>query len=125
MSLSRRKPASWAVHPGEILVEEFLKPMNISGYHLAKAVGVSCQSVSDIVLRKRGISADMALHLGRYLGTSSEFWMNLQSAYELAQARRTLGDQMKRILPHQAAQPHYCLHLHRHSPISTTHQQLC
>ena len=78
--------------------------MNVSGYRLAKAVGVNCQTVNDIVLRKRGISADMALRLGRFLGTTSEFWMNLQSAYELAQARSAMGDQVKKIRPrHEAA----------------------
>jgi addiction module HigA family antidote len=103
MALERRKPVGWAVHPGEILTEEFLKPMKISGYRLAKAVGVNCQTVNDIVLRKRGISADMALRLGRFLGTTSEFWMNLQSAYELAKARNEMGEQVKKIRPHHAA----------------------
>lgn len=103
MALERRKGAGWAVHPGEILNEEFLKPMKISGYRLAKAVGVPCQTVNDIVLRKRGISADMALRLGRFFRTTSEFWMNLQSAYELAQARTAVGEQVKKIRPHHEA----------------------
>ncbi|MGA2903372.1 MAG: HigA family addiction module antitoxin [Candidatus Korobacteraceae bacterium] len=103
MSFERRKGAGWAVHPGEILNEEFLKPMEISGYRLAKAIGVNCQTVNDIVLRKRGISADMALRLGRFFGTTSELWMNLQSAYELAQARHAVGDQVKKIRPHREA----------------------
>jgi addiction module HigA family antidote len=103
MAVERRKSAGWAVHPGEILNEEFLKPMKISGYRLAKAVGVNCQTVNDIVLHKRGISADMALRLGKFLGTTSEFWMNLQSAYELAQARSAVGDQVKKIRPHHEA----------------------
>jgi len=103
MALARRKPAGWAVHPGEILAEEFLKPMKISGYRLAKEVGVNCQTVNDIILRKRGISADMALRLGRFLGTTSEFWMNLQSAYELGKARNAVGDQVKKIRPHHKA----------------------
>jgi addiction module HigA family antidote len=103
MALVRRKPAGWAVHPGEILAEEFLNPMKISGYRLAIAVGVNCQTVNDIVLRKRGISADMALRLGRFLGTTSEFWMNLQSAYELAKARNEMGEQVRKIRPHHQA----------------------
>jgi len=103
MSLERRKGAGWAVHPGEILDEEFLKPMGISGYRLAKAIGVNCQTVNDIVLRKRGISADTALRLGRFFGTTSEFWMNLQSAYELAKARTALGDRVAKIRPHNEA----------------------
>jgi len=103
MALARRKPAGWKVHPGEILAEEFLKPMNISGYRLAKELGVNCQTVNDIILRKRGISADMALRLGRFLGTTSEFWMNLQSTYALSKARQAVGDQVKKIRPHHKA----------------------
>jgi len=103
MSFERRKGAGWAVHPGEILNEEFLKPMKISGYRLAKAIGVNCQTVNDIVLQKRGISADMALRLGRFFATSSEFWMNLQSSYELAKARTALSEQVAKIRPYNEA----------------------
>jgi addiction module HigA family antidote len=103
MALERRKGAGWAVHPGEILNEEFLKPMEISGYRLAKALGVNCQTVNDILLRKRGISADMALRLGKFFGTTSEFWMNLQSAYELAKAKTAVGAQLEKIRPHRRA----------------------
>ena len=103
MSFERRKGAGWAVHPGEMLNEEFLKPMKISGYRLAKAIDVNCQSVNDILLRKRGISADMALRLAKFFGTSSEFWMNLQSAYELAKARSALRDKVAKIRPHNQA----------------------
>ena len=103
MAVERRKGAGWAIHPGEILEEEFLKPMCISGYRLAKELGVNCQTVNDIVLRKRGISADTALRLGRFFGTTSEFWMNLQSAYELAKARMAVGSQVAKIRPHHEA----------------------
>ena len=103
MALERRRPAAWALHPGEVLQEEFLKPMDISGYRLAKSLRVRAQSVNDIVLRKRGISADMAVRLSRFFGTSPEFWMNLQSAYELAKARTVLGRKLAKIQPHQAA----------------------
>jgi len=103
MSFERRKGAGWAVHPGEILNEEFLKPMKISGYRLAKGIGVNCQTVNDIVLQKRGLSADMALRLGKFFGTSSEFWMNLQSAYELAKARVAAGAVISKIRPHNEA----------------------
>lgn len=103
MSLARRAPAAWAVHPGEILKEEFLRPMELSGYALAKALGVKPQSVNDIVLQKRGISADMAMRLGRFFGTSAEFWMNLQSAYELAKVRAALRRQIEKIQPRESA----------------------
>jgi addiction module HigA family antidote len=84
MSYERKGPAAWAIHPGEILKEEFLRPMKLSGYSLAKSLNVTAQRVSDIVLKKSGISADMAIRLGKFFGTSPEFWMNLQASYELA-----------------------------------------
>ncbi|HKW77160.1 MAG TPA: HigA family addiction module antitoxin [Terriglobales bacterium] len=100
MSYERRGPSSWALHPGEILKEEFLNPMQMSGYALAKAIGVTPQRVSDIALKKTGISADMAIRLGRFFGTSAEFWMNLQSSYELAHAGKSLRKEIKKIKPH-------------------------
>ena len=103
MSFVRRTPAAWAIHPGEILREEFFRPMRISGYALAKALAVKPQSVNDIVLKKRGISANMAMRLARFLGTSPEFWMNLQSAYELTKARRVLGQKIEKIRPRKTA----------------------
>jgi len=96
-ALPRRTPAAWAIHPGEVLREEFLAPMEITEYRLAKRLAVPPQSVNDIALEKRGISADMAVRLGRFFGTSAEFWMNLQSAYELAKARKSLGRRIDRI----------------------------
>jgi len=99
MSYERRSPAGWAVHPGEILKDEFLKPMKLSGYALAKALNVTAQRVSDIVLKKSGISADMAIRLGRFFQMSPEFWMNLQASYELAIAGKTLKKQISKIKP--------------------------
>jgi len=99
MALERRGDAGWAVHPGEILEEEFLKPLDLSRYALAKAIGVNAQSVNDIALQKRGISADMAVRLSAFFGTSAEFWMNLQAAYELATARKTLAKDLRKIKP--------------------------
>lgn len=103
MSLARRTAAAWAVHPGEILKQEFLRPMRITGYGLAKALAVKPQSVNDIVLKKRGISADMAMRLARFLGTTPEFWMNLQTAYELTKARTVLREKIEKIRPHNSA----------------------
>lgn len=103
MAFTRRTPGAWAIHPGEILQEEFLRPMEISGYRLAKSLAIKPQTVNDIVLKKRGISADMAVRLARYFGTSPEFWMNLQSAYELAKVRSTLGRSIEKIRPHPSA----------------------
>ena len=100
MAYERRGPAGWAVHPGEILKEEFLRPLELSGYAVAKGIGVPAQGVSDILLKKRGISADMAMRLGKFFGTTPEFWMNLQNAYELALARRALKKKLDKIRPH-------------------------
>lgn len=99
MKYERRAAAGWAVHPGEILKSEFLQPLGISGYALAKQIKVPAQAVSDIVLKKRGISAEMALRLSKFFGTSEEFWMNLQSAYELATARVSNRKSLAKIRP--------------------------
>lgn len=71
------------VHPGEVLREEFLKPLEISQDLLAKNISVPLRRVNEIVLGKQSVSADTALRLGRYFGTSQEFWLNLQSQYDL------------------------------------------
>ena len=71
------------IHPGEILQEEFLNPMGISQYRVAVDIGVPPRRINEIVLGKRGISAGTALRLSRYFGTTPEFWMNLQSRYDL------------------------------------------
>src|SRR5438128_3949003 len=71
------------VHPGEILFEEFMKPLGISQYRLAKDISVPPRRINEIVLRKRSVSADTALRLSRFFGTSEHFWLNLQTAYDL------------------------------------------
>ena len=101
MSFKRRTPSAWVTHPGEILKQEFLKPLRISGYALAKAIGVNAQRVSDITLKKVGISADIAMRLGKFFGTSAEFWMNLQDAYELATARKHIEKALSKIKPYR------------------------
>lgn len=74
---------SWNIHPGEILLEEFMKPLGINPNQLAHFLDVPAPRINDIVLQKRGVSADTALRLAHYFGTSSKFWMNLQSSYEI------------------------------------------
>ena len=78
-----KKKKDAPIHPGEILLEEFLKPMNISQYQLAKDISVPARRINEIVLGKRAISADTALRLSRYFRLSERFWLNLQSAYDL------------------------------------------
>lgn len=91
------------IHPGEILLEEFLKPMELSQYRLAKSTHVSPRRINEIVQGKRAISADTALRLGRYFGTTAEFWLNLQARYDLEVAADALGDRLaKEVAPHAA-----------------------
>lgn len=83
------------IHPGEILRDEFLTELDISPAALARALKVSAPTVNDIVREQRGISADMAIRLGRYFDTSAQFWMNLQSEYSLATAYAANGEQIE------------------------------
>jgi len=82
------------IHPGEILMEEFLKPMTISQYKLAKDISVAPIRINEIVHGQRAISADTALRLGRYFGMSPQFWLNLQSHYDLAMAEDQIGGRL-------------------------------
>lgn len=83
------------IHPGKILLEEFLEPMSISQYKLAKDISVPPRRINEIVKEKRGITADTALRLSRYFGTSAEFWMNLQDHYELEAQAELLADRLQ------------------------------
>jgi addiction module HigA family antidote len=103
MNAKKSELPAWTVHPGEILYEEFLKPMGLSAYELAKQIHVPAPRVNDIVLEKRGITADTAVRLAKFFGTSEQFWMNLQSAYEVRSARRRLSRTLGRIQPHRTS----------------------
>lgn len=83
------------IHPGEILLEEFLNPMGISQNALARAIGVPPRRINEIVLGKRGITADTALRLSRAFGTSEGFWMGLQADYDLEEARKLIDGALK------------------------------
>lgn len=85
-----------SIHPGEILLEEFLKPMNISQYRLARDMSVDPSRINEIVHGKRSISADTALRLGRYFGTSARLWLNLQSHYDLEVQEELIGDRLEK-----------------------------
>ena len=85
------------IHPGEILLEEFLEPMEISQYHLAKSIRVPPRRINEIVHGKRSITADTALRLSRFFGTSERFWLNLQTRYDLELEKDRLGDQLEAI----------------------------
>lgn len=87
---------STPIHPGEVLQEEFLKPLGVSQYRLAKDISVPARRVNEIVLGKRSITADTALRLARYFGTTERFWLNLQTRYDLEVERDRLGARLKR-----------------------------
>jgi len=89
-----KKKALHPVHPGEVLLEEFLNPMGLSQNKLAVNIGVPARRINEIVLEKRKVSADTALRLGRFFGMSSEFWFGLQSQYDLDIAADALGDRL-------------------------------
>jgi addiction module HigA family antidote len=84
------------IHPGEILLEEFLKPLGISQYRLAKDISVPARRINEIVLGKRAISPDTALRLSRYFGQSDRFWMNLQARYDIEVEKDKLADRLER-----------------------------
>jgi antitoxin HigA-1 len=85
-----------AVHPGEVLLEEFLEPMGLSQYRLAKDVSVPPRRINEIVHGKRAVTADTALRLARYFGTTPRFWLNLQAQYDLDVEADRLGDRLDR-----------------------------
>ena len=84
------------VHPGEVLLEEFLKPMGLSQNHLALKIGVPARRINEIVLGKRRVTADTALRLARYFGTTAKFWLGLQTDYDLDVADDELGERIGR-----------------------------
>lgn len=82
------------IHPGEVLLEEFLTPMGLSQYRVAKDISVPARRINEIVHGKRSITADTALRLGRYFGISAQFWMNLQDHFDLAVQMDLIGDRL-------------------------------
>lgn len=91
------------IHPGEILLEEFLNPLGVSQYRLAVDTGVSPRRINEIVLGKRGITADTALRLGHYFATTPQFWMNLQARYDLQTEEDRIGAEIKNLKALKAA----------------------
>ena len=99
MSIKNESQAGWAVHPGEILREEFLETMKISAYRLSVELRVSPPTVNDIVREKRGITPEMAARLAKYFGTSEQFWLNLQDAFAVHQVKEKYAKELKAIKP--------------------------
>jgi len=84
------------IHPGEILMKEFLEPIGITQYRLAKDISVAPRRINEIVHGKRSITADTALRLSRYFGTSERFWLNLQTRYDMELQKDLLGDRLQK-----------------------------
>ena len=99
MPVKKLKP----IHPGEVLLEEFLKPMNMSQNRVALAIGVPPRRINEIVLGKRSLTADTALRLGRYFGVSAQFWLGLQMDYDLDVAADSLEKRLKKEVKPRAA----------------------
>ena len=87
------------IHPGEVLFEEFLKPLRVSQYRVAKDLRIPPRRINEIVHGLRSITADTALRLARYFGTSDRFWLNLQAKYDLEVERDRLGDRLEKEIP--------------------------
>lgn len=91
------------IHPGEILLEEFLEPMNISRYRLAKETRIDQTRVSEIIHGKRSVSVDTALRFSKFFGTTPEFWLNLQNHFDMEEKRKNLEKELELITPVQIA----------------------
>ena len=89
------------VHPGEILQQEFLEPMDITAYYLAKAIGVPQNRLSAIIRGQRAITADTALRLGKFFGTTPNFWLNLQNEYDLREEREKISNELADITTYE------------------------
>ena len=99
---------SWNIHPGEILLEEFMRPNQLTSNKLANLLDVPAPRINDIVLGKRGITADTALRLAHYFGTTTKFWMNLQSSYEIRKISQETKNMIDGLSVHNFLSPHIC-----------------
>ncbi len=99
MGITRLGNPKWRIHPGEILREEYLKPLNLSATALAKELHVSAPTVNDIVRGRRAITADTAVRLAKFFRTTEQFWLNLQDAYDISRAKERLSKRLKEIKP--------------------------
>ena len=94
MAAKRLRP----VHPGDILLHDFMQPLKLSSYKLAKELGVTAPSINEIVRRRRAVTAEMALRFSRYFGTSAQVWLSLQLEYDLEVAARRIGKKLERTI---------------------------
>jgi addiction module HigA family antidote len=104
MSSQKKKAKAvwgWNIHPGEILREEYMKPLGLSVYALAKKLKLTRSRLNDIVLERRAVTADTAVRLAKYFGTTAQFWMNMQSSYELRETDNAIRKIVESIAPLQ------------------------
>jgi antitoxin HigA-1 len=99
MAIARKGNPKWRIHPGEILREEYLVPLRLSATALAKQLHVSPPTVNDIVRQRRAITAEMAVRLAKFFGTTDQFWLNLQGAYDVSRAKQRLAHALRGIKP--------------------------
>jgi addiction module HigA family antidote len=92
-----KRDRAWTLHPGEILREEYLKPLRMTAYRLARELHVPVPRINDIVLEKRAVSADTAVRLAKFFGTTEQFWLGMQSDYDAHQAKRRLRKELAEI----------------------------
>jgi addiction module HigA family antidote len=104
MRIPKKHAPNRRVHPGEILREEFLKPMGLSAYELAKRLLVPAPRINDIVLERRGVTVDTAVRLSRFFRTTEHFWLNLQGAYEVSRVKAERRAEFERIEPLKAGE---------------------
>ena len=104
--MSKHKDRLDSVHPGDVIREDFMKPLNLTAYAVAKAIGATPIAISEIIRRKRAVSAEMALKLGRLFNVSPELWMGIQADYDLEIARdRSEAEIVRRVQPIKRAEP--------------------
>ncbi|MGB7555167.1 MAG: HigA family addiction module antitoxin [Candidatus Korobacteraceae bacterium] len=108
-SSNQKKQRTWTLHPGEILREEFLRPLRITPYRLAQELHVPVPRINDIVLEKRAVSADTAVRLAKFFGTTEQFWLGMQADYDSYQAKKALQKVLGTIkrLSHVCAGRHF------------------
>jgi addiction module HigA family antidote len=108
-SLNKKKGRTWTLHPGEILREEYLKPLRMTPYRLAHELHVPVPRINDIVLEKRAISADTAVRLAKFFGTTELFWLGMQGDYDAHQTKKSLQKELEKIerLEHVNAGRHF------------------
>lgn len=106
MTVENNKIPNWKVHPGEILREEFLKPIGMTSYKLAQELHVPAPRINDIVLEKRAITPATAVLLAKFFNSSEQFWMNLQTQYDLAGAKKEMAQHLRHIKPLSVAVGH-------------------